>query len=835
MNKLKKILKAIIIVFILVMFIPSNATNANTEFVQEFDEENIVLTFGAISDVHIGFAGNAEITKNAYNYLKELTNNNLDAVVISGDLTQDGTAEQANQFITDYKEIFPLDKVQNILCLGNHDTYWSGCMNTAGFAEVFGEDVYANDLDKEVIDLGHRHIQVNGFDFLVIEVNKYGNNSYTAATKAWVNSKMTEITTANPLKPVYVVTHAPAEDTTAGSENTENGRWGTEDLNTMLSGFPQAIVLSGHLHYPENNERSIMQTDFTQVAIGAVTQLTTEPGFIDNAGGAVPNDRTYSQGMLVEVDVNGNTKITRYDFVQKKQIKGEWIIPAPKEDNSHLIPYSKEYRVANNTAPVFAADDTVKVEATSTTSVDISFNIASDDDMVYAYRIDVYNSSNELIKTAKTFAEWRDYPDLSLLPDIQTVTFTGTRFAKPYTVKVTAIDCWGVESEPLVCEILDTTEEDKKAAAAVDLLIEDLSDNYLTLREEIKSVRVEYDKLNGEQKAFMTKMNVLLEKEALLDNIYATETEINSKVNKSDDFGTNNEMYTEVNNSKFGTTIKYNGSVSNAIVNLKDTYSLDGLNLTFANLVNNGTNQLNFCILFSKSENPTYGVGQSLLLWFNLSSGVLKVYPHDGGTIVIDSNLLKYSMIGQTRFNVNLSKTENGAYQVTVDTVNGSISGIINTSNLFTVNGFEENQDNLHISFSAWDTNQSYQFDLQSIYYGQNSTDEYIVDAYLEAEQMNKVIQALPTIENVKMDDYEQVYLAKLAYGLVSEDAKQYIENADIIERLLLKIEELNNPIIDNNDTINPEPSESGCNKGSLIIFVTFALAGLVFVLYRRR
>ena len=91
----------------------------------EFDEENIVLQFGAVSDIHIGRGGvgiyTTQWAKQAYKTLKELAleynANGLDAVLVSGDLTNNGTEGQAAEFAEIYETLFDPTEVPLIFSL----------------------------------------------------------------------------------------------------------------------------------------------------------------------------------------------------------------------------------------------------------------------------------------------------------------------------------------------------------------------------------------------------------------------------------------------------------------------------------------------------------------------------------------------------------------------------------------------------------------------------------------------------------------------------------------------------------------------------------------------
>ena len=44
----------------------------------------------------------------------------------------------------------------------------------------------------------------------------------------------------------------------------------------LMNKYPQAVTFSGHLHFPINDERSIMQTNFTAIGCGSVSYMAIE-------------------------------------------------------------------------------------------------------------------------------------------------------------------------------------------------------------------------------------------------------------------------------------------------------------------------------------------------------------------------------------------------------------------------------------------------------------------------------------------------------------------------------------------------------------------------------
>ena len=72
-----------------------NEAKAATNY--DFDENNVVFAFGNLTDSHIGYGNNDELLRRALKQLKTYTSHEINALVFSGDQTQDGIRQQAEQ------------------------------------------------------------------------------------------------------------------------------------------------------------------------------------------------------------------------------------------------------------------------------------------------------------------------------------------------------------------------------------------------------------------------------------------------------------------------------------------------------------------------------------------------------------------------------------------------------------------------------------------------------------------------------------------------------------------------------------------------------------------
>ena len=155
-------------------------TNEKTEF----DENKIVLSFAAFADTHQQWGSEPRkqrLTK-AINLAKEYAGGYLDAITVSGDITNRTDRDEANrygtatsqpdimQFKNAVEEAVNVPETAVIYCLGNHDndpqyTNVTEMAKVPGlFKKNLGEDYFKNDVDEG--PNGCRHAVVNGFHFI---------------------------------------------------------------------------------------------------------------------------------------------------------------------------------------------------------------------------------------------------------------------------------------------------------------------------------------------------------------------------------------------------------------------------------------------------------------------------------------------------------------------------------------------------------------------------------------------------------------------------------------------------------------------------------------------
>ena len=431
-----------------------------------FDESKIVFSFAAISDIHMcndNTGRDKDFFTNALTQIKEF--GNVDAILAVGDLINaggyGGKFEQMRVYKKVYESVFDPKEMPMIFAVGNHDVHWSAESKIYAdkLNEFLGPDYFLNDVDHNIRETeGNRHCVVNGYHIITLLPVTYTQVSYTQATKDWLDQTLAQITTENPNAYVIILTHPMIYDTVYGSTlarepgSTLKDMWVTSDLTDILSKYNQVVTFGGHLHFPINDPRTIMQTAFTSLGCGSVSYMAIEDGNYENmASVTTMNDKyEFSQGLICQIDENGNMRINRMDFYNKTTIDTPWEISHPTADGSHLTAYGKDRGFPeNNSAPIISKHIQAIMsdpDDEGNRNVVIEFGAAKDDTFAHHYTME-FKKAGEPIKTFNILSDFYRVKTPAEMKDTLTCNI-GVLSPADYEVILTAYDSWGAASEP---------------------------------------------------------------------------------------------------------------------------------------------------------------------------------------------------------------------------------------------------------------------------------------------------------------------------------------------------------------------------------------------------
>ncbi|MDR2120161.1 MAG: metallophosphoesterase [Tannerella sp.] len=382
--------------------------------------------FAVISDTHFengkGEGAKVKVPKALKNLLHKTPL--VDAVFVVGDLTDRGKPEEYDMLLTTFGDTTHVPKgVDVYLIMGfNHDKSRSD-----------GFEIY---LDKVKQPL-HRYVEIKGYPFITISEGGVRASAHNDAAAKFLSDKLSEASQKYPGKPIFVFMHVPPLNTVYGSSPSEG--WGTDVFLPVLNRYPQAIVFSGHSHFPLADPRSIHQDRFTTINDGSTTYGEVEPKVIDI--GIHPENHEYvTEGIIADVLENGNVEIERWDTYRNEEILPRWTVEAP-HDGSRFV-----YKNRNGLpAPAFPHGYRPKVELLADGSISVIFRQAKDNEVVHHYVVEIKDGE----RVVASYRKFSQYYLNSRMPEQLTVNFSDLPAGKRLSAQVVSVDSYNNQSIPV--------------------------------------------------------------------------------------------------------------------------------------------------------------------------------------------------------------------------------------------------------------------------------------------------------------------------------------------------------------------------------------------------
>jgi predicted MPP superfamily phosphohydrolase len=388
--------------------------------------------FIVISDTHFGNTSGRGPMEKVPQALKHLTGKTpkADAVFVVGDITNNGNPEQYDQLLSVFNDRSNVPEDMPVyFMMGNHDNY-SGANAAVTYMSKTGQPL-------------HQYVTIKGYPFIAVSETGSDQNDFNASALKFLSDNLAKAAADYPGKPVFVFIHVPTINTTYGSWVSgalADGGWCTDVFKSTLDRYPQAVVFSGHTHYPLGDPRSIHQDRFTAVNTASTTYSEVESSIGLNIGTLPAGHETVTEGLIVTVKENGDVELERWDTYRNEEIAPRWLLRAPHDGTN----FQYKNRTGGS-APAFGDGDKPVVGNITANACEVSFPQASDDEAVHNYRIEILDG-NQVVSKHVVFSGF--YLN-SKMPDSLTVKLDGLPANTSCTARVTAYDSYRQASTPV--------------------------------------------------------------------------------------------------------------------------------------------------------------------------------------------------------------------------------------------------------------------------------------------------------------------------------------------------------------------------------------------------
>ena len=358
------------------------------------------LRFGVLSDIHILRIGADEKISGGGNNLtfkhtlEWFRSQDVDAVVIAGDMADKGMDENLMAVADAWYSVFPDDKypdgrrVEKVFVTGNHD--WIGYTYGGAAAKKYPDEAerVKHILQKDMAGWWekafHEHYtpiyakQIKGYKFIGTHWDMGGFGA-EVGKKVYAFERVRDFLAKegkaiDPSLPFFYVQHPHLKDTCYGA-----WAWGHDKgvATATLSAYPNAIAFSGHSHYSLTDERSIWQGAFTSVGTGSLRYTTMPfdeiiPDGYENTNAPSGKDKWRRDAVKLMEGIGGGDcrngmlwsvyddciVVKRREFLSDLDIGEEWVMPLPAAEPR---PFAFAEHAKRLRAPEFPAGATVAV------------------------------------------------------------------------------------------------------------------------------------------------------------------------------------------------------------------------------------------------------------------------------------------------------------------------------------------------------------------------------------------------------------------------------------------------------------------------------------------
>ena len=214
-----------------------------------------------------------------------LKSRNVNVLLSLGDTAEGGNPDTYKLYWEILEENFGKDGITHIACEGNHDL---GNKNLNNFTEAFQRACAGIKQPAQLL----YHKNVSGIDFISFAEDEVGK--YSKESCQQLRSFLEQFSAD---KPLFLLTHYPPAKTMAGSSDKS----GIQNLRDVLNDFPQVISLSGHTHWPLEDDQYLWQGNFTAITASSLSYGFMRGDYFNSLSGLIPYGREAIQILYMEL------------------------------------------------------------------------------------------------------------------------------------------------------------------------------------------------------------------------------------------------------------------------------------------------------------------------------------------------------------------------------------------------------------------------------------------------------------------------------------------------------------------------------------------------------
>ena len=372
---------------------------------------------------------------NTFRALKVFKKNNVDIIIIAGDITDDGEIINYLYFKKIYHSIFENNKTPILISImGNHD------YKDQKYSIFGNQRKFFNYMDS----YPYSHYLINNYNFLFWSYNSIKKGYSNKRENHWLKSRI-EIAKKNINKvgdPIFVISHMPPLKTVYGSENI----FGNQDLYDILKNYPEVISITGHSHYSLRNIKSIYQGEFTAINVQSISYVEIDKSYSNYLDVHFESSKNDSMGLIVYLN-NNSVIFDRIKFSTEEIMEERWNIKFPLNISNFNYNFDK---MNKKIKPVFVDKSKIeikKININNNDTIFIIFNAALHKDYVYKYKIEL--KSKDKKENNRIYYYYSDYyKGKKSRQKILKFELPKDLNRGKYNVYIYAIDTFGNTSEP---------------------------------------------------------------------------------------------------------------------------------------------------------------------------------------------------------------------------------------------------------------------------------------------------------------------------------------------------------------------------------------------------